>query len=170
MEEGERQVITASNSDFSSGSVKEPRESWFHRIAASPELFSPNALFRPVVQDFMLPTAAYFGGPAEIAYYAQSQVLYDKLLGRMPVILPRADFTLVDPKAVRLLKKYNLDVEDVWQGKQILRKRMFGSSVPKKLSREFDSNLRQLEKGVKKLYKAVAKVDPTMVGAITRAE
>src|SRR5271165_2685575 len=171
MEGGKRHVISSSNGDaFTSAGHTAPRGEWLEKLQKHPELFSPNALFRPVVQDFMLPTAAYFGGPAEIAYYAQSQVLYDKLLGRMPVILPRADFTLVDPKAVRLLKKYNLDVEDVWQGKQILRKRMFGSSVPKKLSREFDSNLRQLEKGVKKLHKAVAKVDPTMVGAITRAE
>ncbi len=170
MEEGKRQVITASNSDFSSGSLKERRESWFHRIAASPEHFSPNALFRPVVQDFLLPTVAYFGGPAEIAYYAQSQVLYKKLLGRMPVILSRADFTLVDPKAERVLKKYHLDVEDVWRGSQNLRNRMYNSAIPKKLAREFDHNLRHIEKSVRKLHKAIAKVDPTIQGTIARAE
>ncbi len=51
---------------------------------------SPNALLRPVVQDYLLPTAAYIGGPAELAYLAQSQVLYEKLLGRQPVAFPRA--------------------------------------------------------------------------------
>src|SRR5208283_1263738 len=106
-----------------------PRAEWLQKVEAHPELFSPNALFRPVVQDFLLPTVAYFAGPAEIAYFAQSHVLYEKLLGRMPVILPRADFTLVDPKAVRILKKYHLDVEDVWEGKQALRKSMYGGSL-----------------------------------------
>src|SRR5208283_73085 len=108
-----------------------PRAEWLQKVEAHPELFSPNALFRSVVQDFMLPTVAYFGGPAEIAYFAQSQVLYEKLLGRMPVMLPRADYTLVDPKAVRILRKYKLEVEDVWQGKQTLRKSMYAKVVPK---------------------------------------
>jgi bacillithiol synthase len=170
MEEGKRQVVTATNGDFSSGSLTMPRENWLRRIEATPDKFSPNALFRPVVQDYLLPTVAYFGGPAEIAYYAQSEVLYKKLLGRMPVILPRADFTLVDPKAERILKKYHLTVEDVWRGSQTLRNRMYNSAIPKKLAGEFDANLRQMEKSVQKLHKAIAKVDPTIQGTIARAE
>jgi bacillithiol synthase len=170
LEEDKRQVITAANTEYASGSLAMPRESWLRRIEASPEKFSPNALLRPVLQDFLLPTVAYFGGPAEIAYYAQSQVLYKKLLGRMPVILPRADFTLVDPKAERILKKYHLEVQDVWQGAQALRNRMYNSAIPKKLSREFDVNLNQMEKSIQKLNKAIAKVDPTIQGTIARAE
>ena len=46
---------------------------------------SPNALLRPVVQDSILPTVAYVGGPAELAYLAQSEVIYRRVLGRMPV-------------------------------------------------------------------------------------
>ena len=34
--------------------------------------------FVPLVQDYLLPTAAYIGGPAELAYFAQSQVLYQR--------------------------------------------------------------------------------------------
>lgn len=170
MNEGKRQVITATNGAFSSGSTTMSRDAWFHRIEAFPETFSPNALLRPVIQDFLLPTVAYFGGPSEISYYAQSQVLYEKLLGRMPVLFPRADFTLVDPKGVRLLKKYHLEVEDIWGSSQTLRNRMYNSAVPKKLSRKFDASLRDIEKNVQKLHKAIAKVDPTIQGTIARAE
>ena len=171
LEGGRRKVLTSSgNGDsFSASGHAAPKEQWLERVKTSPELFSPNALFRPVVQDYLLPTVAYFGGPAEIAYYAQSQVLYERLLGRMPVILPRADFTLVDPKAVRILKKYHLEVEDVWQGRQKLRKRMYGETVPKKLAKEFDTSWLHMEKIAKKLQKAIAKVDPTIQGTISRS-
>jgi bacillithiol biosynthesis cysteine-adding enzyme BshC len=167
---GKREVITASSGNFTSGNVTLPRDEWVRLVEAEPENFSPNAILRPVMQDFLLPTVAYFGGPSEIAYFAQSHVLYEKLLGRMPVLLPRADFTLVDPKAERILKKYHLQIEDVWAGSETLRKRMYNSVVPKKLAREFDDDLQQIQKSLKKLHKAIAKVDPTIQGTIARAE
>ena len=68
-------------------------------LAAQPERLSPNALLRPVMQDYILPTVAYIGGPAELAYLAQSRVIYDELLGRMPVVLARSGFTLLDARA-----------------------------------------------------------------------
>ena len=64
---------------------------------ATPERLSPNALLRPVFQDTILPTAAYVGGPAEIAYFAQSAVLYEAILGRMTPVLPRLSATLLEP-------------------------------------------------------------------------
>ena len=94
----------------------------------------------------------------------------EKLLGRMPVLFPRADFTLVDPKAVRILKKYHLDVEDIWCSPQTLRNRMYNSALPQKLSRKFDANLHDIEKSIQKLHKAISKVDPTLQGAIARSE
>ena len=66
------------------------------QLADRAEQLSPNALLRPVVQDYMLPTAAYIGGPAELAYFAQSQVLYERLLGHMPRLVSRSGFTLFD--------------------------------------------------------------------------
>ncbi|HXM14703.1 MAG TPA: bacillithiol biosynthesis cysteine-adding enzyme BshC, partial [Candidatus Eremiobacteraceae bacterium] len=74
----------------------------------APETLSPNALLRPVVQDYLFPTVAFCAGSAEISYLAQSEVLYREILGRMPVLLPRADFTILDAKADKLLQKYRL--------------------------------------------------------------
>ena len=33
-----------------------------------PERFSPNVLFRPLFQEFILPNICYVGGPSEVAY------------------------------------------------------------------------------------------------------
>ena len=82
-------------------------------LEATPERFSPNALLRPLMQDALLPTSAYIGGPAEIAYFAQSQVLYERILGRVTPILPRLSATLIEPQVAHLLERYGLEWVDV---------------------------------------------------------
>ena len=77
-----------------------------------------------MVQDTLFPTAAYIGGPAEIAYMAQAQVAYEKILGRMPAILPRSSFTIVEPPIARFLQKYGLSIRDVIDNQQTLRGKM----------------------------------------------
>jgi bacillithiol synthase len=74
-------------------------------LEKSPERLSPNALLRPVFQDTLLPTAAYVGGPAEIAYFAQSAVLYDRILQRITPVLPRLSATLIEPAIATIMDK-----------------------------------------------------------------
>ncbi len=84
-------------------------------LDAAPERLSPNALLRPVFQDHLLPTAAYVGGPAEIAYFAQSQVLYQAILGRDPAVLPRLSATLIEPSIAKVLAQHELTLEDIFK-------------------------------------------------------
>src|SRR5229473_169625 len=109
--DGVRQAIATNNGKLTSGENTWTREEALGLVEAAPETFSANALLRPVVQDYLLPTVAFLGGPAEIAYLAQSSVIYQHMLGRMPVILPRAGFTILDPRAEKLLQKYGLLIE-----------------------------------------------------------
>ncbi len=167
--DGVRQVVTANGGKFQAGEKTWAREELVHMTHREPENFSPNALFRPVVQDYLLPTAAYIAGPAEIAYFAQSEVVYRHLLGRMPVLLPRAGFTLVDAKATKLLRKYSLTVEDVWSGSQDLRHKMERRSVSSALAKKFDGNQKQVAKMLSQLGKQIEKLDPTLKGTVERA-
>src|ERR1051326_1948237 len=43
---------------------------------------SANVLVRPVMQDSIFPTAAYVGGPAEVAYFAQAGADFVRLNAR----------------------------------------------------------------------------------------
>lgn len=81
-----------------------------------PGRFSPGVMLRPVVQDYLLPTACYFGGAAEIAYFAQNSEAY-RILGR-PVtpILHRQSFTVVEAKHRRTLEKFGLEFSDMFEG------------------------------------------------------
>jgi bacillithiol synthase len=83
-------------------------------LAAEPERISPAALLRPVFQDYLLGTSLIVGGPAEIAYFAQSAVLYGRILGRTTAAEPRLSATLIEPAIGELLRKHELGVERVF--------------------------------------------------------
>jgi len=84
-------------------------------LEADPERISPSALLRPVFQDFLLSTSVMVGGPAEVAYFAQSAVLYERILGRITPVLPRFSATLVEPAIGELLQQHGLTLEGVFQ-------------------------------------------------------
>ncbi len=86
-------------------------------IKAGPSDFSPSVMLRPVVQDFLFPTIAYFGGGAEIAYFAQNSEVY-RILGR-PVtpILHRQSFTIIEPRHERTIEKYQLSFDSLFAGR-----------------------------------------------------
>ena len=84
-------------------------------LDAEPERISPSALLRPVFQDFLFSTSALAGGPAEIAYFAQSAVVYEHILGRQTLALPRFSATLIEPAIAKLLQKHELPLEQVFK-------------------------------------------------------
>ena len=84
-------------------------------LDAEPERISPSALLRPVFQDFLLSTSVQVGGPAEVAYLAQSAVLFERILGKPTPVVPRFSATLVEPAIGELLRKHELPVERVFE-------------------------------------------------------
>ncbi|MGB8476429.1 MAG: bacillithiol biosynthesis cysteine-adding enzyme BshC [Candidatus Acidiferrum sp.] len=166
---GVRQPIGFTGGKFTCGEQSWTKEDLVRVVQAEPENFSPNALLRPVLQDYLLPTATYIGGPAEIAYFAQAEVIYKKLLGRMTVILPRASYTILDAKAEKLLKRYGLKVEDLWRGSQELRRKMEMASVPPALDKTFEKTIKESAKTLLKLKKQIVRLDPTLGGAAETA-
>ena len=135
---------------------------WLER---EPECFSANVLLRPLVQDSLLPTAAYVAGPAEVAYFAQASALYDKLLGRMPVIVPRASLTLVEPAVGRLLKRYRLGLPDLFHGKPSVRGRLGERHLPPRLLRRLEASEAKIEKLLGDTAGELRRLDPTLGGA-----
>src|SRR4029077_7684814 len=127
------------------------------------------ALLRPVIQDTLLPTVAYIAGPAEVAYHAQTSLIYKKLLGRAPAILPRAGFTLIPPHVSNILKKYNLDAREILQGRHKLRARLEAEALPQALSATFDGGEQAIKALVDGMRDPLTKLDQTLVGALDTA-
>ena len=171
--EGRRVPLRIANGSFQAGSrafsLAELEATAAHPGARGATL-SPAALLRPVVQDALLPTAAIIVGPAELAYLAQSEVLYRRLLGRMPAAIPRADFTLVEPQVGRLLRKYGLKVRDVLRGPQHLRRRLELESVPRALARQMSTGEKNLRRYLTRIRRPLRKLDATLEGALDTSE
>ncbi len=83
-------------------------------LDTEPERISPAALLRPVFQDFLFSTSAQVAGPAEIAYLAQSAVLFERILGHQTPPIARFSATLIEPSVAELLRRHELTLEQVF--------------------------------------------------------
>jgi bacillithiol biosynthesis cysteine-adding enzyme BshC len=135
-----------------------------------PQHFSANVLLRPILQDTLLPTLAYVAGPSELAYFAQAQAIYESFGRPMPVVFPRAGFTLVDRRTQRLLEKYQVSVEDVWQGEEQLRRKIAAAGLAEGWSERFDRSEKELAALLEGLRKDIETLDPTLLDTLKHAE
>ncbi|HYK51100.1 MAG TPA: bacillithiol biosynthesis cysteine-adding enzyme BshC [Terriglobales bacterium] len=165
-----RRKTNGMESEFAIGDERSFAQQLLDRIDSNPGSFSPNVLLRPIVQDYLLPTLAYTGGAAEVAYFAQVAVVYEKLLGRVTPVLPRFSATVVEPKPQRLLEKYRLALPDLFQGPEKLREIIATRTLPSDLQGRFDEAKVALEKSLNGIREALARLDSTLVDAASNAE
>jgi bacillithiol biosynthesis cysteine-adding enzyme BshC len=169
LEGGERTVIHRGNGGFFIGTRKIAREELVARVKAHPEQFSPNALLRPVVQDYLLPTVAYFGGAAEVAYFAQASVAYQHLLGRVTPILSRLSATLVDQRMQRLLRRHQLSLTDLFAGLENLKELLGAEALPQPLRDALDVTTDAIRENIQTMQDALRALDPTLAQAAEKA-
>jgi uncharacterized protein YllA (UPF0747 family) len=124
---------------------------------------------RPVVQDYVLPTVAYVGGPAELAYMAQSQVLYRELLGRMPVMVSRGGFTLLDARTSKLMERYGIAVPAFFHGEDGVRQAIAQKLVPPALTEEFSTLRRTVSQSMEQLRDDLTRFDATLASAANKS-
>lgn len=134
-----------------------------------PERFSPNVALRPVLQDRLFPTLAYVAGPGELAYFAQLQGVYELFGVPMPIILPRASFTLLEPRVAQLLERFGLELPDLVPEPEQLASRVLRAQLPA----DFEATLGRAREGVDAIFRGVgesiARVDPTLKATVGQA-
>jgi uncharacterized protein YllA (UPF0747 family) len=114
------------------------------------------------MQDYLLPTAGFIGGPGELAYLAQSSVLYDRLLGRMPVVLARSGFTLLDARASKLMTRYKLTLPDALVPYDAFKERLAAALVPEEIKNAFFDVSGEIDRRLIRLGEELLRFDPTL--------
>lgn len=123
------------------------------KIQTTPDSFSTSALLRPLLQNFLFPTLAYVGGPAEMRYWKQIEPLHRLWEIPFPLLVPRKRALLVEPKVRRLIAQLelsNAELELDANGlKTLLLARVFPKTcLPEAVDQSFNSGIRSTLKNM----------------------
>jgi len=132
--------------------------------------FSSNVLLRPVTQDMILPTVAYVAGPSELAYLGQVQSIYEGFGRPMPLIFPRVAFTLLDRRTQRLMEKYHLALEDVWQGEEHLSQKIAAAGFAQGWAERLEQSEQDLARLLARLRQDIEALDPTLSDSLKHTQ
>ncbi len=133
---------------------------------AEPQRLSPNVLLRAVVQDYLLPTVAYLGGSAEIAYFAQTAEVYRLLDRPVTPILPRSSLTMVESHTGRSLERYGLSLVDLFAGPEAVLTRVVEEHLGADTARTFSDAEKNVNNELDNLAEKLKMIDPTLAAAL----
>jgi len=135
-------------------------------LSEAPWKFSPNVLFRPLMQDLLLPTLAYVAGPSEVAYLAQIGCLHEEFGRKAPIVFPRFSVSVVERKIAKILDKYHLSFEDIFLGNEALIKKVVEQNLDQSLAAKFATVEKEFGKKLEELEPSLKAIDPTLAEAL----
>ncbi len=139
-----------------------------NQIRRHPENWSAGALFRPLIQDLVLPSAAYVGGFGELAYHAQLVGAREATETPKTSFIPRVSAFLIDRESAASLQKGRVTLEQVLQGGGDLKPEEEGGQAP-----QVFGDIRQILEDAKGALSAqrapLAAIEPSMDRALKRA-
>ena len=135
----------------------------------TPEKASPGVLLRPLIQDFLLPTAAYVGGPAEVAYWAQIHPLYPLFDLAPPAITPRAGATLLEPKIAKTLDRFGLPWSSLAGDVEPILSETLRRLLPDDFPERFERERKEWDASFQRLNAVVTAFDPSLRSALGTA-
>jgi bacillithiol biosynthesis cysteine-adding enzyme BshC len=160
-----RQAVRYRDGQFLVGETTVAAAELVDRSRRRPELFSPNVLLRPIVQDTLFPTIAYVAGPNELAYLAQLRPVYEHFGVPQPLMVPRATATLLDAAGAKFLAKYRVAFETLQPDNESALNQLLEGQLPAAVEDAFAEVSRAVEHGMARLADVVPAIDPTLAGA-----
>jgi len=136
------------------------------KAAEEPQRFSPSVVLRSVVQDYLLPTVCYFGGAAEIAYFAQSAEVYRILERPVTPIFHRQSFTIIEPKHAKTLKKYDLELKDLFVGIENLLPQIVEQYLNQEMAQIFAEVDVNINAELNRLDRNLSRIEPTLAESL----
>ncbi len=80
---------------------------------STPGKLSNNVVTRPLMQEKLFPVLAFISGPGEIAYWAELKLVFEEFGMKMPILVPRMNITIVEPKVAKCMEETDTDLFEV---------------------------------------------------------
>jgi uncharacterized protein YllA (UPF0747 family) len=113
-------------------------------------------------QDALLPTLAYVAGPNELAYFAQLGEVYKHFDLTMPIIAPRASFTIVEKPQRKFIERYGVELKELRANDEALLNRILKEQAPPQLEKDMTHARKCVEELTETLERDLSAVDPTL--------
>ncbi|AZI41334.1 bacillithiol biosynthesis cysteine-adding enzyme BshC [Deinococcus psychrotolerans] len=137
-------------------------------LDSDPSRITPAAGLRPIIQDYLLPTAAFVVGPGELAYAAELRGVYELHGLEQPVLWPRLSVTWLEPNVARLLERFGVTAAQFQQGPEgTLGKALASQQQAAALSQE---RINHLEGEFSALMNELSALDPTLKSSVERSK
>jgi bacillithiol biosynthesis cysteine-adding enzyme BshC len=162
----DRESVRVVGSSVAIGDRETTLEALAETANRSPELFSPNVLLRPLVQDTIFPTICYVAGPNELAYLGQLRQVYAHFNVPMPLMYQRATATLVDSATMRFLSKYDVELASLQPQDESALNQLLHEQLPPTVEQALGSVASVVEDRMSVVAGTVPQIDPTLEGTV----
>lgn len=126
-----------------------------------PENLSNNVVTRPLMQEWLIPTLAFIGGPGEIAYWAELKTAFEKAGFSMPPVVPRLTYTIVERNIEQDAKELDLSLNKVIaEGADNERTAFWEAVKDQSLKSVIDETEKQLTRQYDEIKQLSEKYDP----------
>jgi bacillithiol synthase len=95
------------------GNVRFTKNELIQLAQKNPSQLSNNVVTRTIMQEFLFPVISTILGPGEIAYWGLIRDAFHLFGMKMPIIMPRLQYTIIESSIQKHMQKYNILLEDV---------------------------------------------------------
>ncbi|WP_094699538.1 bacillithiol biosynthesis cysteine-adding enzyme BshC [Brevibacillus laterosporus] len=128
-------------------------------LQEAPERFSANVVTRPLMQEHLLPTLAFVGGPGEVAYWAYFKKYFASFGYELPIVLKRTSITLMEGALNKIKEQKGISYETLLSGFSDWKEKWLQSLDDHGFAQRFEQKKRELEMQYQDLLQDVTAYD-----------
>ena len=148
--QGTRKLLLYRNGLFTDrkGEIQFTETALLNELHVYPSRFSNNVLTRPLMQDFLLPVLGTVVGHSELCYWGLMRRAFRSIGLRMPLLIGRGSYTVIDSYCAKYMKKYELTYQHVQEEYEQKRQQWLGA----RQGLNIDEHVQQMQHSIGSLY------------------